>query len=179
MTDLLIKILRVFLLGIFLIYAVLGAQSKSYTQPFLILLSVPMAFGGVVVYLLISGTPFSTTVLHATVALAGIAVNDSIVLIDFINESRNNGASVVEAIRSAVVVRLRPIFLTSITTIAGLLPTALGFGGYSVVWAPMAGTIIFGLIFSTVTAVTIIPMLFGVMFDRRPKQAKQVKQSAA
>ena len=86
--DLLVQILRVFLLGVFLIYAVLGAQFKSFTQPLLILLSVPMAFAGVVLYLVLSGTPFSTTVLYAGVALAGIAVNDSIVLIDFINELR-------------------------------------------------------------------------------------------
>lgn len=166
LADLLIQILRVLLLGLFLIYAVLGAQFKSYSQPLLILLSVPMAFGGVVVYLLLSGTPFSTTVLYATVALAGISVNDSIVLIDFINDRRKAGASAREAVVSAVLVRFRPIFLTSITTIAGLLPTALGFGGYSQVWSPMAGTIIFGLVSSTVTTVTVIPLLYGLLYDR-------------
>lgn len=172
LADLLIQILRVFLVGIFLIYAVLGAQFKSYTQPFLILLSVPIAFAGVILYLVFSGTPFSTTVLYAGVALAGISVNDSIVLIDFINEDRRNGKPVEEAVVDAAVTRLRPIFLTSITTIAGLLPTALGLGGYSVVWSPMASTIIFGLIFSTTTAVTVVPALYGLLFDRRPRKAK-------
>lgn len=164
--DLLIQILRVFVLGIFLIYAVLGAQFKSYTQPFLILLSVPMAFAGVILYLALSGTPFSTTVLYAAVALAGIAVNDTIVLIDFINTERSAGVPVADAVIQAVSTRLRPILLTSITTIAGLLPTALGFGGYSVVWSPMASTIIFGLVFSTLTAITVVPAMYGLLYDR-------------
>lgn len=166
LANLLVQILRVFLLGIFLIYAVLGAQFKSFTQPFLILLSVPMAFAGVVLYLVLSGTPFSTTVLYAGVALAGIAVNDSIVLIDFINELRKKGASVADAVAEAASTRLRPVLLTSVTTIGGLLPTALGLGGYSVVWSPMASTIIFGLAFSTVTALTVVPALYGLLFDR-------------
>lgn len=172
LADLLVQILRIFLVGLFLIYAVLGAQFKSFTQPFLILLSVPIAFSGVILYLVLSGTPFSTTVLYAGVALAGISVNDSIVLIDFINEDRRIGKPVAEAVVDAAVTRLRPIFLTSITTIAGLLPTALGLGGYSVVWGPMAATIIFGLIFSTTTAVTVVPALYGLLFDRKPRKAK-------
>jgi multidrug efflux pump subunit AcrB len=171
--DLLIQILRVFLLGLFLIYAVLGAQFKSYTQPLLILLSVPMAFAGVVLYLVLSGTPFSTTVLYAGVALAGIAVNDSIVLIDFINTARKEGKSIAEAVSEGAATRLRPILLTSITTIGGLLPTAIGLGGYSVVWSPMASTIIFGLIFSTITAVTVLPSLYGLLYDRGAKKRRK------
>lgn len=126
--DLLVQIARVFLLGIFLIYAVLGAQFKSFTQPLLILLSVPMAFAGVVLFLVISGTPFSTTVLYAGVALAGIAVNDSIVLIDFINGARKEGKSIADAVAEGVSTRLRPVILTSVTTIGGLLPIAVGLG---------------------------------------------------
>lgn len=171
LADLLVQILRVFLIGVFLIYAVLGAQFKSYSQPFLILLSIPMAFGGVILYLVLSGTPFSTTVLYAAVALAGISVNDSIVLIDFINGERKLGNAVPDAIVAAVVTRFRPIMLTSITTIAGLLPVALGIGGYSVVWSPMAGTIIFGLMFSTTTTLLVIPLLYGVLYDRKRKKA--------
>ncbi len=165
--DLLVQILRVFLLGLFLIYAILGAQFKSYTQPFLILLSIPMAFAGIMLFLAISGTPFSTTVLYAGVALAGIAVNDTIVLIDFINGDRARGKSVEESVLDAATTRLRPIALTSVTTIAGLLPTAVGLGGYSAVWSPMASTIIFGLLFSTLTAVTVVPAFYGLLFDRK------------
>ena len=166
-TNLLFDILQVFLLGIFLMYLILGAQFNSYSQPLLILFSVPFAFVGVVLYLFVSGTPLSTTVIYSGVALAGIAVNDAIVLISFINELRLSGKKVRESLIEATSTRLRPILLTSLTTIVGLLPTALGVGGYSVVWSPMASTIIFGLLFSTLTALFIIPMLYGVIYDRK------------
>ena len=168
--KLLIQILRIFLIGVFLIYIILGAQFKSYAQPFLILFSVPFAFAGVILFLVVSGTPFSTTVLYAGVALAGIAVNDSIVLISFINELRGKNYSTGQAIIEASVTRLRPIILTSLTTIAGLLPTALGIGGKSVVWGPMASTIIFGLLFSTVTALIFIPCLYGIFDDVKQRR---------
>ncbi|MBI9103102.1 MAG: efflux RND transporter permease subunit [Spirochaetales bacterium] len=169
--DLLFQILRIFLIGVFLIYLILGTQFKSYTQPLIILLTVPFAFTGVVLYLFVSGTPFSTTVLYAGVALAGIAVNDSIVLISFINELRGEGMKIAEAIKEAAATRLRPILLTSLTTISGLIPTALGLGGKSVVWGPMASTIIFGLIFSTLTALVFIPVLYGLIYERGEKKA--------
>ncbi len=168
--DLLIRIARIFLLGLFLIYMILGSQFRSYSQPFLILLTLPFTFAGVVLFLFLSGTAFSTTVLYAAVALAGIAVNDSIVLISFINERKEAGESVKDAVSQAVAVRVRPVLLTSLTTIAGLLPTALGLGGKSVIWGPMAGTVIFGLIFSTLTALFLIPCFYGIFFDRRKKE---------
>lgn len=158
-------ILRVFLIGVFLIYLILATQFNSYSQPLLVLLTVPFAFVGVVVYLVISGSPLSTIVLYATVALAGIAVNDTIVLVSFANERVKAGASHRDAITEAAVLRLRPILLTSLTTIAGLLPTALGLGGSSVVWGPMASTIIFGLTFSTLTTLVIVPSFYGVLHD--------------
>jgi multidrug efflux pump subunit AcrB len=163
--NLLVQILRIFLIGVFLIYLILGTQFKSYSQPFLILFSVPFAFTGVILYLVFSGTPFSTTVLYAGVALAGIAVNDSIVLVSFINELREKNLTITDSVLTAAQMRLRPIILTSLTTIAGLLPTAIGIGGRSVVWGPMASTIIFGLLFSTLTALIFIPCLYGVFSD--------------
>ena len=168
-TSLLVDILRVFLLGIFLIYLILGAQFNSYSQPLLIIISVPFAFVGVILYLFFSGTPFSTTVIYAGVALAGIAVNDAIVLISFINELRREGKSIVEAVQLAAQSRLRPILLTSLTTIGGLLPTAIGLGGTSVVWGPMASTIMFGLLFSTLSALFIIPLLYGLFYGRNER----------
>ncbi len=170
-SNLLIDILRVFVLGIFLMYLILGAQFNSYSQPFLILLSVPFSFIGVVLYLFVSGTPLSTTVIYSAVALAGVAVNDAIVLISFINDLRSEGKSVREAVFESAVTRIRPILLTSLTTIAGLLPTAIGIGGYSVVWSPMASTIMVGLVFSTLSALLIIPLLYGVLYDRKPRSA--------
>ncbi len=159
-------ILRVFLVGVFLIYAILGTQFRSYTQPLLILFSVPFAFVGVIAFLLVSGTALSSTVIYAGVALAGIAVNDSIVLLSFINERRAAGLEVIEAVIGAARTRLRAIVLTSLTTIAGLAPTALGLFGESIVWGPMASTIVFGLLFSTLTALLVMPCLYGAFYGR-------------
>ena len=172
LNNLLIQIARIFLIGIFLIYVILGTQFNSYLQPLLILFSIPFAFVGIVLFLVVSGTPFSTTVLYAGVALAGIAVNDSIVLISFINDLRKEGRETMEAVVEAAKTRLRPIILTSVTTIAGLLPTALGLGGKSVVWGPMASTIIFGLFFSTLTALIVIPCLYGILNDAAGRRMK-------
>ncbi len=169
--NLLIDILRVFVLGIFLMYLILGTQFNSYSQPFLILLSVPFAFIGVVLFLFVSGTPLSTTVIYSAVALAGIAVNDAIVLISFINDLRKEGKSVAEAIVEAAGTRIRPILLTSLTTIAGLLPTAIGIGGYSVVWSPMASTIMVGLVFSTLSALFVLPLLYATFYKDARRNA--------
>jgi multidrug efflux pump subunit AcrB len=171
--NLLTQILRIFLLGVFLIYLILGTQFKSYLQPGLILLTVPFAFVGVILYLFASGTPFSTTVLYAGVALAGIAVNDSIVLVSYTNSLKRSGKTTMEAVVQGATTRLRPILLTSLTTIAGLLPTAVGLGGKSVVWGPMASTIIFGLIFSTFTALFIIPSAYGILEDIRDRRSRR------
>lgn len=165
--DIFLDILRVFLIGLFLIYAILGTQFRSYTQPLLILFSVPFSFVGVIVFLLISAFPLSSTVIYAGAALAGIAVNDSIVLLSFINERRREGDSVADAVAGAARTRFRAILLTSLTTIGGLLPTALGLFGESPLWGPMAGTIVFGLLFSTVTALLVMPCLYGFFYDRR------------
>ncbi|NCC13726.1 MAG: efflux RND transporter permease subunit, partial [Spirochaetia bacterium] len=104
--------------------------------------------------------------------LAGIAVNDAIVLISFINERRAEGVDTSEAVLEAASTRIRPILLTSLTTIAGLLPTAIGVGGYSVVWSPMASTIMVGLVFSTISALFITPLLYGAIYDRTRRNAQ-------
>ena len=165
--NLVSDILIVLGIGLFLIYAILGAQFRSYLQPVLIIMTIPFAFLGVILYLIISGTTLSTIVIYAAVALAGIAVNDSIVLISFINKLRATGKSVYESVITAATMRLRPIILTSLTTIVGLVPTSLGLGGESLVWIPMANTIIFGLLFSTLTTLIIVPCLYGLALDRK------------
>jgi len=176
--NLLVDILRVFLVGIFLIYLILATQFKSYTQPVLIMFTVPFAFVGVFLYLLISGTSLSTTVIYAGIALIGIAVNDAIVLISFINEQRAEGVDAGPAVVEAAKTRLRPTLLTSLTTIAGLLPTAIGLGGYSVVWGPMAATITFGLLFSTITTLILIPCIYGLFYDNRFARRRRAAQAS-
>lgn len=161
-SNLLNQIAQLFLIGIFVMYLLLGTQFKSYAQPVLIFFTIPAALAGVVLFLILSGNPFTSTIMYAGVALAGIAVNDSIVLISFINDRIKTGKPVQESILEGTSVRLRPIVLTSVTTIAGLLPMALGIGGRSPVWGPMAATIIFGLIFSTTSTLLLMPCWYGI-----------------
>ncbi len=167
--------------GVLLIYTILGTQFNSYLQPLIILLSIPFSFMGVILYLIITGTAASLTVIYAAVALAGIAVNDSIVLVSFVNLQRKEGLNIREAVIGAAKTRLRPIILTSLTTILGLLPLSLGLGGRSAVWGPMANTIIFGLIFSTITTLIVVPCIYGLIFERRrsSKPPLEIKRSPA
>ena len=149
-----------FLFGLGLMYLILGTQLQSYFQPFIILLSVPMAFTGVVYGMLISGKVLSLFSLYGVVALAGIAVNAAIVLISAANQRISHGMSPLHAILYAGRRRVIPIFITSLTTIAGLFSLAAGLGGESLLWGPVATAIVWGLAFSTVLTLLVIPLVF-------------------
>ena len=178
--------LKLLPMGVMLMYFILGAQFKSFLQPFIILFAIPFGVIGAMVGLLITQSTLSLIALFGVVALAGIVVNDSIVLIDFINQRRNQNQKsktyddqekandpVVDELRDAVLkgsrLRLRPIVLTSITTIAGLIPMFLGLGGKSPVWQPLASTIIFGLLFSTLLTLFVMPALYYIIEGIRSK----------
>ena len=156
---------RSFTIAIFLIYLILATQFQSFTQPLVIMLTVPFSFIGVVLGLLVMGYPFSLVAFIGVVALAGIVVNDSLVLIDFINKTRRKGATRWRAIIQSGKIRMRPILLTTITTVLGLLPMGLGIGGKSRVWGPMANTIIWGLSFATILTLFFIPAFYAIMDD--------------
>jgi len=156
---------RLFALSIFLIYIILGAQFKSYTQPFIILLTVPFAFIGAIMSLILTNDPFSIVVLYGFIGLAGIAVNDAIVMISFINNARKSGAARWKSIIQSGRLRLRPIILTSVTTMFGILPLALGLGGKSKIWAPMANTLFWGLAFATLLTLFILPSVYTIIVD--------------
>ncbi len=163
--TLLADVARLFGVGLFLMFVIMGAQFKSYFQPLIMGLTIFFALVGCFLFLLISRTPLSIVVLFAVVALAGIAVNDAIVLISFINGLRRKGMPVKDAVIEGATIRLRPIILTSVTTIGGLIPMAIGLGGYSPTWGPMASTIIFGLFFSTIGTLIVIPCAYGILND--------------
>lgn len=163
------NIAQLFLIGIILIYLILGTQFRSYIQPLVILGTVPLAFIGAMVGLLVNGDKFSIITLFGVVALAGIVVNDSIVMIAFINNARRQGMDRWQSVIEGGKTRLRPIILTSVTTIGGLLPTALGIGGSSGVWRPLASTIAWGLLFSTVLTLLVIPCVFSIVDDIKTK----------
>ncbi len=166
-TESFAELWKLFIVGLLLIYVVLGAQFKSFSQPIIILLAVPFGMIGAMVGLLFSNATLSIVAMFGIVALTGIVVNDSIVLIDFINKNRERGHHKWYAILKGSSIRLRPIILTSLTTIIGLIPMAIGLGGKSPIWMPMAYTIIFGLAFATLMTLFVMPALYAITTDLR------------
>jgi len=156
-----------FLMGIAIMLVIMAAQFNSITQPLIIFMAVVFAFWGAVLGLFLIRSPFSVNNLFGLVALAGVAVNNSIVLISFINTLRERGASRLRAVLKAGHLRVRPILLTSVTTIVGLLPMAIGLGGYSEVWGPLAVVMVFGLTASSILSLFLIPCLYLSVGDLR------------
>lgn len=152
--------IMLFGLGVGLIYLILATQFRSYFQPFIILLTVPLAFTGVVLGLIVSGNPLSLYTLYGVIALTGIAVNSAIVLIDAANERRLAGMSVLHAAIYAARRRVVPILITTTTTVGGLMSLAIGLGGKSLMWGPVAATIVWGLGFSTILTLFAIPLVY-------------------
>lgn len=163
---------KLFALGVGLIYLILATQFRSYWQPFIILVTVPLAFTGVVLGLLISGNPLSLYTLYGVIALTGIAVNSAIVLIAAANERREAGMSVQHAAIYAARRRVVPILITSITTIGGLFSLAVGLGGKSLMWGPVAASIVWGLGFSTVLTLFAIPLIYRMAMMRAGGSAR-------
>jgi multidrug efflux pump subunit AcrB len=149
-----------FLLGIGCIYLILGTQFRSYWQPFMILVTVPLAFTGVILGLLVTGNPMSLYTLYGVVALAGISVNSAIVLISAANQRLEQGMSLLHAIIYAARRRVIPILITSLTTIGGLFSLATGLAGHSLIWGPVATAIVWGLAFSTCLTLIVVPFLY-------------------
>ena len=148
------------LLGIGAIYLILGAQFRSYFQPFLVITTVPLAFTGVTLGLLATGNPMSLFTLYGVVALSGIAVNAAIVLISAANDRLGQGMSLLHATVYAARRRVVPVLITSLTTIAGLFSLAAGLAGKSMVWGPVATAIVWGLAISTILTLLVIPLLY-------------------
>jgi len=155
------------LLSIFLVYAIMAGTFEHLLHPLVILGSLPLAVVGVVMVLWPLGIPLSVVVLIGFIVLAGVVVNNAIVLVDAINRRRRlDGLSRVEAIREAGRIRLRPIMITTATTVLGLLPLAMGFGEGSEIQRPLAITIIAGLTSSTLLTLLVIPVLYDQVVKR-------------
>lgn len=160
-----------FVMGLGLVYLILGTQFNSYLQPLLVLVVVPLAFVGVVLGLFVSANPMSLFTLYGAVALAGIAANDAIVLIATANKNLDRKKSMAAAVTQAARRRFVPIMVTSLTTIAGLFSLAVGLGGASLIWGPVATTIVWGLSFSTVLTLFVIPLGYLVFFRAPAKNS--------
>ena len=152
--------LILFLFGVGLIYLILATQFRSYFQPMLIITTLPMAFTGVVLGLYVTGNPLSLYTLYGIVALTGIAVNAAIVLIDAANSRINAGMRPLHAVMYAARRRVIPILMTAMTTIAGLFSLATGLGGKSLLWGPVATSMVFGLFVATILTLFLVPVLF-------------------
>jgi multidrug efflux pump subunit AcrB len=150
-------------IAIMIIFAILATQFKSYVQPLIVMFVIPFSFIGVVLGLLLTGLPFSLTTLVAVVALAGVVVNDSLVLVDFVNRERLEGVDRWNSLINAGSTRLRPIILTTITTIGGLLPMIFSTSKTVSDWKPMAVSIAFGLAFATMITLFIIPAFYSLV----------------
>jgi HAE1 family hydrophobic/amphiphilic exporter-1 len=166
-------------LAVFLVYVVMASQFESLVQPFVILLTVPLAGVGVVFALDLLGIPLSVVVFIGLIMLAGIVVNNAIVLVDRINQKRAQGLSVHDAVIEAGRARMRPILMTTATTALGLLPMTgwlegvpligeLGSGEGAELRAPMAIAVITGLVASTILTLVVIPTVYSLIVRRDP-----------
>ncbi|MCH9007015.1 efflux RND transporter permease subunit [candidate division KSB1 bacterium] len=150
-------------LAIFLVYIVMASQFESMIHPFIIIFTIPLALIGVILWLFIFNVPLSIVVFLGMIMLAGIVVNNAIVLVDYINKLRERGMEKMAAILQAGKVRLRPILMTTATTVLGLLPMAIGLGDGAEIRTPMAIAVIIGLLTSTVLTLIIIPTVYSLV----------------
>ncbi|MDC0717056.1 efflux RND transporter permease subunit [Nannocystis bainbridge] len=172
-------------LSIFLVYVIMASQFESLMYPMIILISIPLALVGVVWTLLLLDVPVSVLVILGLILLAGIVVNNAIVLVDYAGQLKERGHSTEDALALAGQVRLRPILMTTLTTVLGLVPMALGLGDGAELRTPMAITVIAGLSFSTLLTLVVIPTIYAGV-DRvfgggvpEPREVKLLRETRA
>ena len=185
--DAFFKLAMALLAALILVYMVMASQFESLLEPFVIMFTVPLAIIGVVLALAITGTSLQVTALVGVILLGGVVVNNGIVLIDVIKRRREDGLSLVDAALEAARTRLRPILMTALTTILGMLPLSVGVGDGAETWAPMARAVVGGMIVSTVLTLFVIPVLYVMVAGTRerlrkrrgPKRAEPALREAA
>ena len=167
-------IATMFLLIVILVYIVMASQFESFSKPFIIMMSVPFAITGVILALLITGTSLNLIGALGVVLLVGIVVKNGIVLVDYINLMRDRGNELNEAIALSGQSRLRPVLMTAVTTILGMIPMTLSTSEGSETWVPMGIVVIGGLVVSTLVTLIVVPTLYAVM-SRRGERNKEEK----
>jgi len=165
------------LLAIFLVYVVMASQFESVLAPFVIIFTIPLATVGVALALYATDTPMSVVVFIGLIMLAGIVVNNAIVLVDYITQLQRRGRPRRDAIVEACTVRLRPVLITTLTTVLGLVPMAIGLGEGAEVRTPMAITVIAGLSSSTLLTLVVIPVVYDVVMGWRREQPEAAEAS--
>lgn len=178
MNDAFFKLGGALALAVVLVYMVMAAQFESYYYPFIIMFSVPLTIIGIIVGLLVTFQPLGVGSLVGMLILTGIVVNNAIVFVDYVNLLKKDGNSTVEAILIAGPTRIRPILMTTLTTILGLIPLTLGIGEGMEIQQPMAIVIVFGLSFATLITLVLIPVLYYLL-DRfkEKRQAKKLEKT--
>ena len=157
------QLATVILVAIFLVFVVMAVQYESLINPLAILLSIPLSLIGVAVALWATGSSLSAPVLLGVILLAGIVVNNAILLVEYIEQFQAEGHTRTEAVVEAGAVRLRPILMTSLTTGAGMLPLALGIGEGSSLMQPLAVAVVGGLAFSTILTLFVVPSAYLIL----------------
>ncbi|WP_430973231.1 efflux RND transporter permease subunit [Sunxiuqinia rutila] len=160
-------------LSLILVFIVMASQFESLRMPLIIMFSIPFAFTGVILALVVTGTTLSVVAALGAVLLVGIVVKNGIVLVDFINLMRDRGVELYEAIALSGRSRLRPVLMTAATTILGMLPLAMSTGEGAEIWRPMGITVIGGLIFSTLVTMVIVPVMYAVLASRGERRKKE------
>ena len=168
------------LLIIMLVFIVMAAQFESLVDPFVIMFSVPFAFSGVFLGLLITQVPLDTMSFIGLIMLIGIVVKNGIVLIDYIRLCRERGMGVAKAVMTSGKSRLRPVLMTTATTVLGMVPMALGIGEGSEMWQSMGITVAWGLSISTLVTLVLIPTLYAALEARRiVRERKKLEKKLA
>ncbi|WP_129596143.1 efflux RND transporter permease subunit [Anaerophilus nitritogenes] len=170
------SLVKAFALSIIIVYMILASQFESLLHPFTVMLSVPFALSGGFIGLFLTNRALSVPAFIGIIMLAGIVVNNAIVLVDYINQLRSNGLNRKEAIKEAASTRFRPILMTTLTTVLGLLPLALGLGEGAATQAPMATVVVGGLTLSTVLTLSFIPVVYTIFDDLSSKIKSKFKR---
>ncbi len=150
---------------------IMASQFESLVDPLIIMFTVPLSIIGVLIFLAITGTSLSVMALVGIVMLVGIAVNNGIVLVDYINQQREKGMELYEAVEFGSKARMRPVLMTALTTILGMVPLAIELGSGSETWSPLARAVIGGLTATTLLTLIVIPVLY-IVFERAGERVK-------
>jgi len=161
-------------LALILVYMVMAAQFKSLIDPFIIMFSVPMGIPGVIVILYLTNTTISTSSLMGIIMMLGIVVSNGVLLVDYTNVLRRRGLDLAAAVVTASRTRLRPILMTSLATVVGLMPMALGLGTGSETNAPLARAVVGGLTVSTILTLFLVPTVYAMLEERFPRRPAQL-----
>ncbi len=168
-----------FLLIVMLVYIVMATQFESLLFPFIIMFTIPLAFTGVILALYITSTPMSLIALIGAIMLVGIVTKNGIVMVDYMNLLIERGSSIYDAVVDGAKSRLRPVLMTSFTTILGMSPMALGVGAGSETWQPMGIAVIGGLTFSTILTLFVVPIFYALMVGAKQRRAERKAERIA